>query len=350
MPVKESHEFFIQLHLTERCNLRCLHCYQTGGGSDELTIAEIRSLVSEVSEMLGEWSNAYGITFLPSFNVTGGEPFLRPDLCEIIEEISGHGFDVYILTNGTLIDERKANDVSSLGVSGVQVSIEGPEEIHDRIRGWGSFSASLAGVERLTDAGLTVTLNTTLSSLNADHIVEMMSLASSLGVHNLGFARLVPSGRGQTLVDRVLPAARVRAVCDRLFSAKGIGFQVVSGDPMANQLHVPEKTIADSDVPSGGCAAAVSGLTILPDGTITPCRRLPIPIGNVRKDSLREVWVLSPVLERLRSREEYGGRCGRCRRWSICRGCRAVAYAWAIAHGRDDFLAEDPQCFIGDGH
>ena len=65
--------------------------------------------------------------------------------------------------------------------------------------------------------------------------------------------------------------------------------------------------------------------TLLPDGTITPCRRLPIPLGNVREDSLREIWASSEVLERLRDRQQYRGKCGTCPAWAHCRGCRAIA-------------------------
>ncbi|HYA31436.1 MAG TPA: SPASM domain-containing protein [Thermodesulfovibrionales bacterium] len=99
-------------------------------------------------------------------------------------------------------------------------------------------------------------------------------------------------------------------------------------------------------VPKGGCAAGVSGFTILPDGTMLPCGRLPVQIGNVRKDSLREVWATSRVLVALRDKGRYKGKCGRCRRWADCRGCRAIAYAVSRANGRNDMLAEDPQCFI----
>ena len=100
------------------------------------------------------------------------------------------------------------------------------------------------------------------------------------------------------------------------------------------------------EVARGGCAAAVSGITLMADGTVTPCRRLPIPIGNVLTDSLREIWATSEVLQRLRNRDLYKGKCGGCERWSSCRGCRAIAYAHSLCLGAGDYLADDPQCFI----
>ena len=125
------------------------------------------------------------------------------------------------------------------------------------------------------------------------------------------------------------------------------GFEIVTGDPIASQLR--EDGAEDlGSTPVGGCAAGVSGLTFLPDGTITPCRRLPVPVGNIQTDALREVWATSDVLNLLRDRSAYKGKCGQCVRWANCRGCRAIAYAYARSKGRDDFLAEDPQCFIED--
>lgn len=108
MAINQAHEFFIQLHLTERCNLRCTHCYQTGAKTDEMSLSEIRDVAAETAEMLKVWSDLHGIDFSPSFNITGGEPFLRLDLFEIIEEISSRGFDIYLLSNGTLVDQAKS--------------------------------------------------------------------------------------------------------------------------------------------------------------------------------------------------------------------------------------------------
>lgn len=348
MSISTACDFFIQWHLTERCNLRCRHCYQTGEKSDEMSLPEMKEFIGEVSDMLDAWADAYGIDFARSFSITGGEPFLHQDLFEILEETRRRGFDVSLLTNGILIDEERARLLAWLGVSGVQVSVEGPENIHDAIRGKGSYAASLRGVGCLLDEGIRVTLNVTLSDVNAGYLSEMVDLASSLGVQRLGFSRLVPSGRGLEMLDRMLMTDRLKELYGTVFSLTAKGIEIVTGDPVASQFTSSIGNGEDGPIPLGGCAAGVSGLTVLPDGTITPCRRLPIPIGNVRKDSLREVWINSNVLTSLRDKSKYKGKCGRCRRWSACRGCRAIAYACSQSKGGDDFLAEDPQCFIAD--
>jgi radical SAM protein with 4Fe4S-binding SPASM domain len=251
-----------------------------------------------------------------------------------------------LLSNGTLITPEKAGALADLGVKGVQVSLEGPEEIHDLIRGSGSFTAALRGIRTLLDAGLSVSLNTTISRLNVDYVTDLVEQAAALGVPRLGFARLVPSGRGQGLLDQMLPAAEVRRVYETILALQVEGLEIVSGDPVAAQLAFAGNTQDRGDIPAGGCAAGVAGLTLLPDGTVSACRRLNIALGNVRQDNLREIWAASPVLEALRDRSRYQGKCGRCPRWAECRGCRAIAYAASQARGPADFLAEDPQCFL----
>jgi MoaA/NifB/PqqE/SkfB family radical SAM enzyme len=173
-------------------------------------------------------------------------------------------------------------------VKGVQVSIEGPEAVHDAIRGKGSLKRSLSGIQNLLDAGIEVTLNTTLSEINAPYFMDVMALASSLGIQKTGFSRLIPSGKGLALLPRMLTREALAVLYGKIFSLNTGNLKIVTGDPVASQFRSP--AVQDEDggpFPSGGCAAGVSGLTILPDGTVTPCRRLPVPLGNVRTDSLR---------------------------------------------------------------
>jgi radical SAM protein with 4Fe4S-binding SPASM domain len=350
MPVINGYEFFFQWHLTERCNLRCAHCYQgTGPAGQELSFPEITSVIEEAADMLEAWREAYGIDFSPSFHVTGGEPLLHRDLPSILEDMKKRQFAVYLLSNGTLITESWAGRLAALGVDGVQISLEGPGPIHEDIRGPGSFAAALQGAQNLVAVGVKVIFNTTLSRLNAASFPDLVPLSLSLGVQELGFARLVPSGRGEALLNQMLSPEELLQFYQEILSINVNGLNVGSGDPLANQIDTVEapENGENETFPWGGCAAGISGLTLLPDGTILPCRRLPVPLGNVRRDRLREIWATSPVLDALRDKTRYPGKCGSCPRWAQCRGCRAIAYAFSRAQGVPDFLAPDPQCFYG---
>jgi radical SAM protein with 4Fe4S-binding SPASM domain len=340
-------DFFFQLHLTERCNLKCLHCYQDGRPAVEMSLEEIDKTITILSETISQWSELYEIPFSPSVNVTGGEPFLRPDLSRILSSLHRHNFDLYILTNGTLVSQGDVSMLAQIPVKGVQVSLEGPEKVHDKIRGKGSFQSAIRGVTHLLSQNLRVTLNLTLSALNVEYIEEMASLGSSLGVQRIGFSRLVPSGRGLGLIDSMLSKERVREAYTRIRSMNIPGLDIVTGDPVyscaADGDPSENRTIA-----FGGCAAGVSGLTIFPDGTILPCRRLNISLGNILKDNVRTIWATSPVLSSLRNKKKYKGKCRVCDRWARCRGCRAIAYQYALSKGNDSYLSEDPQCFVGE--
>ncbi len=346
MATNKPFEFFIQWHLTERCNLWCRHCYQGERDPAELTLPEIKSVITEVSGMLQDWSQTHKIAFSPSFTITGGEPFLREDLFDILGEITTQGIDIFLLTNGTLVDRARAKTLADLGIKGVQVSIEGPEDVHDDIRGAGSFAASTAGVKQLVAAGIPVTLNVTLSSLNAGQVNKIAAFGSRLGAQRIGFSRLVPHGRGSFLLSRMLTREQVRDLYESLLSLELEGIDIVTGDPVAAQMKAASNGDA-GNIAVSGCAAGVAGLTIHPNGTVSPCRRMPVSLGNVKRDSLRDIWAASPVLEALRDRTKYKGKCGACSRWATCRGCRAIAYAWSRSRGEDDFLADDPQCFLG---
>ena len=346
MSLARAFDFIIQWHLTEKCNLRCRHCYQEGNNFIELPESIIDATITEISQMLQAWQEAYDIQFSPSFNVTGGEPFLRPDIYDILAKMTARGFSCYLLSNGTRINGERAQRLADLGVAGVQVSLEGSEEVHDPIRGEGSFSQALKGICHLLEAGVEVSINCTLFQLNAAYWQDLVDLAVSLGVARLGFSRLVPSGRGSVMLPQMLSPGQLKELYGQIFSLKKEGLEIITGDPVAAQMGTPAPAGGDDDIPAGGCAAGVAGLTIQADGVVTPCRRLPLPLGRVGQDSLREIWATSPVLAKIRDKSQYGGKCGNCERWADCRGCRGVAYAYSQSQGRPDYLAPDPQCFI----
>lgn len=349
-----DHHFMIQWDLTERCNLRCGHCRQEGPLPGEMPFPDIMAAFQDIIDTARSWEDASGKLFVPRFTITGGEPFLRGDLARVLEILTHPNFEVFLCTNGTLVDRDRAHMLADLGIAGVQVSIEGPDDLHDSVRGEGNFDRAIDGIDHLLDAGLKVTVHVTLSQLNAQCMMKVIAFASHMGVHRIGCSRLLPCGRGGALAIPTFSPNEVKSLYQSLFALELRNIEIVSGDPLA-ALAKPKgaakgrgkrkNSHAHEQLPRGGCAAGVSGITLLPDGTMLPCRRLGIPLGNLRDDSLREVWAASPVLDALRSKDRYPGKCGRCSRWENCRGCRAIAYAASALQGRPDLLADDPQCF-----
>jgi radical SAM protein with 4Fe4S-binding SPASM domain len=344
-PAIKDFNFFIQWHLTERCNLRCRHCYQERRNVQEMTANEVKREIDGATQMFQAWEEEHGIRVSPSIHFTGGEPLLYKGLWDVVAYSKAKGYGVAMMTNGCLITKDRAKRASSLGISDIQVSLEGPPELHASIRGRGSFSAAAKGVEHLVAEGNRAGANVTLSRLNVGKIEQTVEVARAMGFSGIGFSRMVPCGRGKTLLDSFLTPHELESAYQKILSLNSPSFEVVSGDPLAGML-------SGTNPPTGcnltlsGCSAGFSGVTIVSDGSVMPCRRIGLIAGNLKKKSLRAIWASSRLLWKLRRRESYTGKCGRCSLWPSCRGCRAVAYAYSLTQGKPNLFADDPQCWV----
>ena len=276
-----------------------------------------------------------------TLSLTGGEPFLRrDDLYALIDRIDRSDLLNYydILTNGSLITEEEAKKLARQPkLRRVQVSLEGATaETNDAVRGTGSFDSTIKAIRHMSKAGIDVSIMTTISRLNCTEIPEVIKLAGDEGVVTLALERLIPEGAGEGLTDQVLSPDELRDLYQQIYAI------AVNGAPVRVLLYRPLfALIAPDDHTVGAlCSAGNNALTIMPDGTVYPCRRLPIPIGNVLTDGFFKIWYGSDVLWRLRNPRNLGGKCGDCSLLTQCRGCRAMAY-----FSTGDYMAEDPQCW-----
>jgi radical SAM protein with 4Fe4S-binding SPASM domain len=310
-----------------------------------MNVGELKQQIDGATGMLRAWEDEYDISLSPSIHFTGGEPLLYEGLWNVISHARQSGYSVAILTNGCLTTKADADKAKAFGVTDIQISLEGSPEIHDAIRGLGSFAAAVKGARLLIDAGNCVSANMTLSRLNINSIEETAQIARAMGFSGLGFSRLVPCGSGEKLLDSLLTPQEIKAAYERALALDSPSFEIASGDPLAGVLSgftpSPESSLVLS-----GCSAGFSGVTITSDGSVMPCRRIGTKIGNLRKTSLRRIWSTSKVLWQLRQRENYKGKCGNCSLWPSCRGCRAVAYAYSKTQGTPDLFADDPQCWM----
>jgi AdoMet-dependent heme synthase len=216
------------------------------------------------------------------------------------------------------------------------------EKVHDSIRGKGSFKRAMRGISRLVNNGVEASTNTTLSRLNDAQARELVTLGEEAGLSAVTFSRLVPCGSGLKLLKDMLSPDNLASFYRELNKTRSEKVQIISRDPLAGVARVAGD-IPDTEFPIAGCAAGLFGITVSSDGSVMPCRRMNLVIGNIATQPFREIWE-SPVLWSLRNRKFYHGNCGVCRYWMICRGCRAVALAVSRIHGGEDFLGSDPQC------
>lgn len=321
-------------NVTSKCNFSCEHCYIPTPSRGDLTLQEARGMIEQLAEL--------GVKEL---YLSGGEPLIRKDLFTIIEHATDSGLEVGAITNGWYVTREKATLFRRGGIDHVSVSVDGKERTHNKFRNkQGSFKRCIHAIKMLKDAGVKVYLSPTISKLNLKELPELLSLTMELGV-NFSTKVLVPIGHAKNLSEYYLNAEEQRQVYEYLFTRKAeLGKKldiITTCSPYPIFLTKGKSTTVDDGRIHGGCTGGVNLLNIGSDGTIFPCSRLQIPLGNVREDELIDVWYSSEVLAVLRNRNNLKGKCGRCSHKNWCGGCRAMALAL-----RGDYLAEDPTCWL----
>jgi MoaA/NifB/PqqE/SkfB family radical SAM enzyme len=341
--------FTFQWHVTARCDADCGHCYMRDAPDyrrqvdGELGHRECIKVLDDM-EHFSEWHDVR-----VRLNITGGDPLLKDGVIELIREAKERGLLVGILGNPGHLDWETAWALRDAGVFRYQLSIDGRRETHDALRGRpGHFDDTLRAIRLLREVGIPSVVMFTVSRRNAGELIDVIRLCAREGVGVFDFSRLVPIGRGEGMemvsaieyrdLLRAADAeyARLRARGCRTFFGRKEGLWSLveyerSGLP----------AMRDDVAVMSGCSVGSRSLTILADGTVYPCRRLPIPIGKVPGECLADIFHGSPVLDGLRQVQSME-RCGPCALLKVCRGCMAVAAATAAS---GDPKAPDPQCW-----
>lgn len=334
--MSENTDFYFQWHITDVCNNRCKHCYHENyDNARELGIEQLRQIAWAINDALGKWG------FAGNASLTGGEPFTRRgDLFQLLEYVEKEcpnlsGYD--ILTNGTLLtDEDMARLKCFAKLRRIQVSLEGSsEDLHDSVRGDGDYAKVVNAIKKLKKNGFSVSVMTTVTKNNKQDIPKLISLLGRLDVDYFALERFMPEGQGEQHKGWVLDALETKEIFEYMTRK---AFQITKPCLL---LYRTLYCLCGTDETVGAmCSAGVNALTILPDATILPCRRLPIPIGNVLTNGIIDTWYNSDVLWRLRDYSSYKGKCNGCEHFTECRGCRSMAYA-----ATGDYMQEDPQCW-----
>lgn len=319
--------------VTARCNLRCAHCYynEKTPRQGELSLDEIKRVIEELA--------AYGVS---NIVFSGGEPFLRKDVLEIIRHAAGSAFsDVSIATNGMLINRQAATNLKQAGVS-VQVSIDGDTaSLHDAIRGVkGAFKGALRGIRLLQKENVPVSICTVATKSNVERIPAIIALMRDLHVSGYRVQGMMPIGRGKSNTAKLrLTPARMKRLVEYLESQSVpvSSYNFTLRDP-------PEGQVALEG--TGVCAAATSSCSITPEGKVVPCTHFwGLRAENVRDHTFRWIWENSAVLRYFRSISlaEVRGSCRDCRWLGICHGgCKAENYVTG------DIFGSNRTCWVAD--
>ncbi len=182
---------YLEVLLTERCNLRCRHCYIDDTGGDELPFDDLLSVLEEF-ESIG------GLRCL----LSGGEPMLHSRFWDINSVVRDFSFRTVLITNGMFIDRAT---VRLLRVHEVQVSIDGLEDSHDLVRGKGTFRRALESIYLLKEAGIDVSVATMIYSSNRNDFPLLRSLFEDIGIKEWSIDVPCPAGRLARNRDLILP-------------------------------------------------------------------------------------------------------------------------------------------------
>jgi radical SAM protein with 4Fe4S-binding SPASM domain len=315
-----------------------------------MSFPELQEIADKLIKALFKWGKKGRIA------ITGGEPFVKKELFLLLEYLDNNDHIVHldVLSNGTLINDSIAKRLKKISkLRRVQISLDGASPAtHDAIRGKGAFEKAIRGIRILKNHSIKVNVMFTLQRHNAKDISALFDLLIAEGVDGLTIERLIPCGSGSAFKDKLLSPEELKEVFQEVSDRADLEYK--RGTPLIvlkyrtlwanidpNRSKVNANTPPQLDL-GAICSVGIDSLCILPDATVLPCRRLNIPIGNLKQDSIFKIWYTSDVLWKIRDKRNLKGKCHNCELIPRCSGCRAMAFAMT-----GDYLEEDPQCWKG---
>lgn len=358
--------FIVIWECTQACPLACAHCRAEARewrDPAELSTAEAGALAAQVA--------AFGRP-APLFVITGGDPFARPDLFDIVREAAGHGLHVAVSPSGTpTLTEDNLQALHDAGATAISLSLDGSTAaIHDGFRRVdGVYDWTLRAWDTARRIGLRVQINTTVTGHNLDDLPEIVRVVADHGAMTWSAFVLVPTGRGRELDE--LDAATVENVLNFVYDA---GAYVPARTTEAHHFRrvaLQRQVLAERGIDHVGTLGlgpryttlrsrldeVMAGVAIRTHrapmdvnagrgfvfishrGEVHPSGFLPLAAGNVREQPLTEIYRESGLFRRLRDPAALHGRCGRCEFVTVCGGSRSRAFAMT-----GDPLETEPWC------
>ncbi|OGP57523.1 MAG: hypothetical protein A2162_12150 [Deltaproteobacteria bacterium RBG_13_52_11b] len=274
-------------------------------------------------------------------HLTGGEPLLKPEIFPLLDSLNQKTTveELGLITNGLCIDREMVKKLSRFSkLTKIKVSLDGADaETNDAIRGKGVFEKVLESLSLLkAEQRFETILMFTLMKENYRNLPSTLALFQELGVDGLILERFIPWGRGRARLGDVLEKeqwADVVKTLSNFFSA-----EMDEPSYLPFQAFNVRYSKGEMELLGAPCVVGADGLCVMPEGTVFPCRRFPVPMGNLLNDSLKKIWETSELLKALERRENLKGKCGYCD-IEDCRGCRSLCFSLT-----GDYLAEDPHC------
>lgn len=264
------------------CNQKCLHCYAAGQ-----PMGETPELSTE------QWKTALALlrkANIPQVTFTGGEPTLRSDLVELVQAAAW--FVTRLNTNGRLLTPELCAGLYEASLDSVQVTLYSAEgNIHNQLVGTNGFNDTVQGIRHAVEAGLIVSVNTPLCSLNT-HYAETLRFVHSLGVRYATCSGLIPSGSAcgqESRATALTPEQLTDILRQAVDTAEELGMELDFTSPG----WLEEETLRSLGlnlIPS--CGACLSNMAVTPDGKVVPCQSWlsDEPLGDLLHDDWADIW------------------------------------------------------------
>ncbi len=264
------------------CNQKCLHCYAAGQ-----PMGETPELSTE------QWKTALALlrkANIPQVTFTGGEPTLRSDLVELVQAAAW--FVTRLNTNGRLLTPELCAGLYEASLDSVQVTLYSAEgNIHNQLVGTNGFNDTVQGIRHAVEAGLIVSVNTPLCSLNT-HYAETLRFVHSLGVRYATCSGLIPSGSAcgqESRATALTPEQLTDVLRQAVDTAEELGMELDFTSPG----WLDEETLRSLGlnlIPS--CGACLSNMAVTPDGKVVPCQSWlsDEPLGDLLHDDWADIW------------------------------------------------------------
>jgi selenobiotic family peptide radical SAM maturase len=319
--------FTLQWHITQACDLHCKHCYDRSDRSP-LSFKEGIRILDDFRRFCTSRYVSGHVSF------SGGNPFLHPDFKELYRAASERGLGIAIL--GNPVPAKKIEELLDIQEpSYFQVSLEGLPDHNDIIRGKGHFQRTLEFLKILKGLEIYSMVMLTLTKDNMDQVIQLAEMLSGVA-DTFNFNRLSMVGEGANLQSPHKEDYK-RFLEEYLKAAEDNPIMGLK-DNLINIIRHKKGIEPFGGCTGFGCGAAFNFVTLLPDGEVHACRKLPSLIGNINDNTIEEIYE-SEIARNYRSRPAS---CRSCNIRALCGGCLAVTYS----HGLDIFKDRDPHCFI----
>jgi selenobiotic family peptide radical SAM maturase len=319
--------FTLQWHITQTCDLHCLHCYDRSDRKD-VTLRQGRAALDQLYEFCTEHRVFGQVSF------SGGNPLLHRNFHELYREAADRGFMTAILGNPTSRSELEKL-LAICPPEFYQVSLEGLPEHNDHIRGIGHFNRTLEFLSLLKELDIYAMVMLTLTRANQEQVLPLAEILSDR-VDLFTFNRLAMVGQGAAL-DSAPPEGYEHFLQSYLQAAETNPILRLK-DNLFNILQLRHGNDPSGGCAGHGCGAAFNFVSLLPDGQVHACRKLPSLIGNIRQNSLSEIYHSDTA----RKYRQGTIGCLKCGLKPVCGGCAAVSFGF----GKDIFTDIDPYCFM----